>query len=94
MAGTLERDLLLFELQRLNTRLEAAHTDVNERIDRLAAENKDDHQRVVDELSKINEDIAHLKVRSSVWGAVGGALAASVGAVAQFIGWPIGGHGA
>lgn len=88
--ATFDRDLVLYELQRLNDRVEAAASDLHDRIDTMDSRNREDHQRVVEQLGEIEKDLTHLKVRSSAWGAVGGALATVAAFVAQSIGWPTG----
>lgn len=88
METTLGRELVLFELERINLRVETAALEIERRLESVQMQMREDHTRLAAQISALESDVSALKVRATAWGVVGGSVATIVAYLAHSVGWP------
>ena len=58
---------------------------LNEKIDEINKDNKEEHGEIFSKLNAMAADIAALKVKSGVWGFIAGAIPASITFIVLYI---------
>ena len=58
--------------------LELSLTHITKRVDEIRSENREEHKQLHGKVDVLSADVAALKVKSGVWGLIGGAIPTSL----------------